>query len=164
VRIVVEAKDRRVSGREMREELRDAKTNRSAAVALVVFTPVHAPAGIAPFDIRGDDVYCVIDPVAPEPTTLEAAVRLARLLAVQTLADADVEVDAAALAAALAGIRQELDGVKGLKAQLTSISGAAVSVSTGLDRIRDGVIARVLAAEKELAATRAAAGCPTRLE
>jgi hypothetical protein len=158
LRIVVEAKDRRVSGREMREELRDAKTNRSAAVALVVFTPAHAPAGIAPFDVRGGDVYCVIDPAAPEPATLEAAVRLARLLAVQTIDEADVEVDAAALGAALAGIRQELDAVKGLKAQLTSISGAAASVSTGLDRIRDGVIARVAAAEKELSTRQGAAG------
>ena len=28
------------------------KTNRGAAVGLVVFTPAHAPAGIAPFDVR----------------------------------------------------------------------------------------------------------------
>ena len=39
-----------MSGREMREELREAKINRSAAVGLVVFTPAHAPTGIAPFD------------------------------------------------------------------------------------------------------------------
>ena len=31
--------------------------------------------------VVGDDVYCVVDPEAPEPATLEAAVRLARLLA-----------------------------------------------------------------------------------
>ena len=43
LRIVVEAKDRAISGRAIRDELREAKTNRGAAVGLVVFTPAHAP-------------------------------------------------------------------------------------------------------------------------
>lgn len=152
LRVVVEAKDRKVSGREMREELREAKTNRSAAVALVVFTPAHAPTGIAPFDVRAGDVYCVLDPAAPDLATLEVAVRLARLLAVSSLRESEAEVDSAAIGAALSGIREQLDVIKGLKAQLTSISGAASGVSTGLDRLRDNVIARVVEAEGELAA------------
>jgi hypothetical protein len=151
-RVVVEAKDRRVSGREMREELREAKTNRSAAVGLVVFTPAHAPSGIAPFDIRAGDVYCVLDPAAPDAATLEAAVRLARLLAVASLRESESEVDAAAVAAALTGIREQLEVVKTLKSQLTSISSAAGNVSTGLDRLRDNVIAQVVAAEAEIRA------------
>ena len=154
LRIVVEAKDRRMSAREMRDELREAKANRCAAVAVVAFTPTHAPAGIAPFDIRAGDVYCVIDPVAPDPATLEAAVRLARLLAMATVAETAVDVDSAAIGGALAGIRQELDAIKGLKAQLTSISGASATVAAGLDRMRDGVIARVAAAETELSSAR----------
>lgn len=152
LRVVIEAKDRHVSGREMREELREAKTNRSAAVALVVFTPAHAPSGIAPFDVRAGDVYCVLDPAAPDAATLEAALRLARLLALTTMQESEAEIDGAALRLALAGIREQLDVIKGLKAQLTSISGAASGVSTGLDRLRDGVIARVVDAESELAA------------
>jgi hypothetical protein len=156
LRVVVEAKDRHVSGREMREELREAKTNRSAAVALVVFTPAHAPSGIAPFDIRAGDVYCVLDPAAPDASTLEAALRLARLLALTTMHESETDIDAAALRLALTGIREQLDVIKGLKAQLTSISGAASGVSTGLDRLRDGVIARVVEAEGELAAAGAA--------
>ena len=150
VRVVIEAKDRRMSGREMREELREAKTNRSACVALVVFTPAHAPSGIAPFDIRAGDVYCVLDPAAPDAATLEAAIRLSRLLAVATLREHEAEVDAAAIATALTGIREQLDVIKALKSQLTSISGAAGTVSTGLDRLRDAVIAQVVAAEAEI--------------
>jgi hypothetical protein len=153
LRIVVEAKDRKMSGREMREELRDAKTNRSAAVALVVFTPAHAPSGIAPFDVRAGDVYCVLDPAAPDHATLEAALRLARLLALNTLREPEADLDQDAIAEALTGIREQLEVIKGLKSQLTSISGAAGTVSTGLDRLRDGVIARVVAAERELAPT-----------
>ncbi|MDQ6794809.1 MAG: hypothetical protein M3067_08350 [Chloroflexota bacterium] len=152
LRVVIEAKDRRVSGREMREELREAKINRSAAVALVVFTPAHAPTGIAPFDLRAGDVYCVLDPAAPDGATLEAALRLARLLALNTLRESETEVDVASIGTALAGIREQLEIIKGLKAQLTSISGAAGGVSNGLDRLREGVIARVVEAEGELAA------------
>ena len=83
-----------MSGRQMRDEIREAKTNRGAAVGLVVFTPSHAPTGIAPFDVRAGDVYCVVDPEAPDPGMLEAAVRLARLLAQVSLRDQAIEVDA----------------------------------------------------------------------
>ena len=106
VRVVVESKDRAISGRAMRDELREARTNRDAAVALVVFTPAHAPTGIAPFDVRAGDVYCVLDPDAPDRATLEAALRLARLLALATLRDRRVEVDADAIRVALDGVRR----------------------------------------------------------
>ena len=150
LRIVIECKDRYVSGRAMRDELREAKSNRDAAVALVVFTPAHAPTGIAPFDVRAGDVYCVLDPAAPEPATLEAAVRLARLLAMQTLRDHDVEVDAAAVAEALKGIREQLETLRALKMTLTSIGTSAKEVYAGLDRLRDGILARLTEAEAEL--------------
>jgi len=150
LRLVVEAKDRAISGRAMRDELREAKTNRGAAIGLVVFTPAHAPSGIAPFDVRAGDVYCVIDPEAPEPATLEAAVRLARLLALASLREAEVEVDASAISGALTGIREQLELVRGLKATLTSIGTSSKEVAVGLDRLRDGIIARVAEAEAEL--------------
>jgi hypothetical protein len=152
LRIVVECKDRYVSGRAMRDELREAKTNRDAAVALVVFTPAHAPAGIAPFDVRAGDVYCVVDPAAPDLATLEAAVRLTRLLALQTLRSHDVEVDAAAVAEALKGVREQLETLRALKVTLTSIGTSAKEVYAGLDRLRDGILARLTEAEAELRA------------
>jgi hypothetical protein len=150
LRVVVECKDRYVSGRAMRDELREAKSNRDAAVALVVFTAAHAPAGIAPFDVRAGDVYCVQDPAAPDSATLEAAVRLARLLAVQTLRDHDVEVDAAAVAEALKGVREQLETLRALKVTLTSIGTSAKEVYAGLDKLRDGILARIVEAETEL--------------
>jgi len=150
LRVVVECKDRYVSGRAMRDELREAKANRDAAVALIVFTPAHAPAGIAPFDVRAGDVYCVVDPAMPDPATLEAAVRLARLLALQTLRDHDVEVDAAAVADALRGVREQLETLRALKSTLTSIGTSAKEVYAGLDRLRDGILARLTEAEAEL--------------
>jgi hypothetical protein len=150
LRLVVECKDRYVSGRAMRDELREAKTNRDAAVAVVVFSPAHAPAGIAPFDVRAGDVYCVLDPAAPDQATLEAAVRLARLLALQTLRERDVDVDAAAVAEALNGVREQLELLRALKISLTSIGTSAKEVYAGLDRLRDGILARIAEAETEL--------------
>ena len=134
----------------MRDELREAKANRDAAVALVVFTPAHAPAGIAPFDIRAGDVYCVVDPAAPDAATLEASVRLARLLALQTLRERDVEVDAAAIGEAIKGVREQLETIRALKQTLTSIGTSARDVHAGLDRLRDGILARLAEAEAEL--------------
>ena len=156
LRVVIEAKDRPLSMRAIREELREAKENRGAAVGVIVFTPAHAPAGIDPFTVIGGDVYCVVDPEAPEPAFLAAAIRLARLLALATLDEREVEVDAAAIARALAGVREQLDAITRLKSNLTSISTATKGVWTGLDQLRAGILAKVAEAEAELRA--AAAG------
>jgi hypothetical protein len=150
LRVVVEAKDRKVSGREMRDELRAAKTNRDAAAALVVFTPAHAPAGIAPFDVRAGDVYAVIDPANPDPATLQAAVRLARLLALASIRESEADVDVAEVQAALTAIRECLETVRGLKVQLTSIGSTSENVSKALDKLREAVLAWITRAEREL--------------
>lgn len=150
LRVVIEAKDRAVSGREMREELRAARTNRDACVALVVFSPAHAPTGIAPFDVRGGNVYAVIDPADPDPSTLEAAVKLARLLAVASLREREAEVDVAAVSQALDQIRATLDNIRGLKTQLTSINKTSDGVSLALDRLRDAIVGWIATAEQEL--------------
>jgi hypothetical protein len=146
-----------MSVRSIREELREAKQNRAAAVGLVVFSPAHAPAGIAPFDVRAGDVYCVIDPAAPDVVMLEAALRLARLLAIASLRDVAAEVDVEAIRSAIAGVRSELDVLKGIKATLTSIATSTATVQAALDRLRDAVIARVAEAETEIRAARSGA-------
>jgi hypothetical protein len=150
VRIVVECKDRPVSARQMREELAAARQNRSAAAALVCFTTEHAPAAVAPFHLHGNDVYCVLDPAAPDPAILEAALRLARLVALASIEQAGDEIDTAAASAALDGIRGQLDAIRALKSQLTSIGNVSQQVSAGLDRLRDGVLARLSDAETAL--------------
>jgi len=151
LRVVIEAKDRKVSGREMRDELRAAKANRDAAAALVVFTPAHAPAGIAPFDVRAGDVYAVLDPADPDPITLGAAVRLARLLALTSVRESESDVDLADVQASLTEIRRCLETVRGLKTQLTSIGTTSENVSKALDKLREAVIAWIERAERELA-------------
>jgi hypothetical protein len=150
VRVVIEAKDRPMSMRAMRDELREARENRGAAVAVAVFTRAHAPSGVGPFSLVGGDVYCVIDPDAPDAATLEAAIRLARLLALASLAERAVALDAAAITSALTAIREQLEVVRQLKSQLTSISNATKAVWTGLDTMRASILARVTEAESEI--------------
>ena len=154
LRVVIEAKDRRMSGREMRDELRAAKTNRDAAAALVVFTPEHAPSGIAPFDVRAGDVYAVIDPADPDEATLQAAVRLARLLALATLRESEAEVDLGEVTASLTAIREALEAVRSLKVQLSNIGSTSAAVSQGLDKLREAILAWISRAERELTAAR----------
>ena len=147
---MVEAKNRGMSGREMRDELRAAKTNRDAAVALVVFTPEHAPSGIAPFDVRAGDVYAVLDPADPDPATLQAAVRLARLLALASARASASELDTAPITEALTAIRESLEVIRSLKTQLTNIGTASSGVSTSLDRLRALIVASLDQAERAI--------------
>jgi len=150
LRVVIEAKNRSRSWREMREELEDAKRNRGAALAVAAFTPEHAPTGIAPFDMRFGHLFCVVDPDAPDAATVAAVVKLARLLALASLSLDDSAIDAARLAQTLAGVKTELEVVRRLKVQLTSIRGTAAEVATGLDRMREQILAKVADAEAQL--------------
>jgi hypothetical protein len=150
LRLVLEAKDRAMSQRAMREELREARENRTAAISVAIWSAVHAPANVGPFALVGDDVHVVVDPEAPDAAALEAAVRLARILALAKLDERDVDVDAVAIGRALQGVREQLDAIRALKAQLTSVSNATKAVWTGLDTLRSGILAKVAEAEAEL--------------
>jgi len=157
VRVVLEAKDRHMSGPDMRKELREACRNRDALVAVAVWSTQHAPQGVAPFLVIGEDVHVAVDPDAPDPAYLEAAVRLARIMALAKLAERAVDVDAQAIAKALNGVREQLEQVRNLKTQLTSITTVTKAVTEGLDAMRTGILARVTEAEAELRAARDAA-------
>ena len=76
--------------------------------------------------------------------------RLARLHALASVAVQTTEVDTARIAEALAALKTELDAVRALKVSLTSIKSTADNVATGLDRLREQVMARVVEAESHL--------------
>ena len=61
-----------------------------------------------------------------------------------------MDVDAAAIGSALTAIREQLEVVRQLKSQLTSISNATKAVWTGLDTMRSSILARVSEAESEI--------------
>jgi hypothetical protein len=151
LRIVVEAKDRSMPVNRMTTELADARVNRSAAVALAVFTPHSAPRSVAPFALFGQDVYATYDPETEDATALEAAYRTARILALLTLRDAPVQLDAEAVTRSLEDLTRQVDVVRGLKTKLTHIGSTASEVSSALDLLRAGVLRSVKELEAQLA-------------
>jgi hypothetical protein len=150
LRIVVEAKDRTVPMRRFAAELAEARENRRAAVALAVFTPAGAPSGVAPLALIGSDVFCVYDPEADDAVALEAAYRLARALALVSLRDATVQLDVPAVQTSLDEIIRQVGEVQGMKARLTSISGAADQVAETLDGMRLNILRSVRDVEAQL--------------
>jgi len=150
LRLVVEAKDRSVPLRRFATELSEARENRRASVSLAVFTPAAAPSGVAPLALIGEDVYCVVDPEADDAIALEAAYRLARVLALASLRDAAVQLDVPAVQSALAEIVRQVGEVQGMKVRLTSISGAAEQVSQTLDAMRLHIVRSVKDVEMQL--------------
>lgn len=160
LRVVIEAKDRSMSRRAMTAELSDARQNRAAAVAMVVFSPQAAPSGIAPFAMVGTDVFAVFDPEADDDVALEAAVRLARTLALVSLREAAGQVDVPVIQEALDDIGQQLAMVQGMKTKLTSIGSASQDVSAALDLLRAGVLRSVRAVEEQLKVAEVADAAP----
>lgn len=152
LRVVVEAKNRPMPRQRFMSELADAKVNRGAVVAVAVFAPEVAPSGIAPLQIVGNDVWCVLDPEGDDATALEAAVRLARVLALNSLRDATVQLDVHEVQDALADITAEIQRVQSMKAKLTSIGTVAKEVSTALDDMRTGVQRHLRRVEEQLRA------------
>ena len=157
LRIVVEAKDRSMPLSRMTKELADARVNRSAAIALAVFTPHTAPTAVAPLALIGADVYATYDPEADDAVALEAAYRAARILALVTLRDAAVRLDAEAVTRALDDLGRQVDVVRSLKTKLTHIGSTAREVSDALDILRAGVLRSVKELEAQLAVVEDAA-------
>ncbi len=152
LRVVIESKDRAMSTRQVIEELAAARQNRSAQSAVIVFTPQHAPANVDPLAIVGRDVWCVMDPAAPDRLPLECAVRLARIFALDALRERPVEIDVAAVDHALDGIRTQLSAIQGMKSNLTSITNTTTKVAADLDGLRVGILRSVTQIEEQLKA------------
>jgi hypothetical protein len=151
VRVAIEAKDRRLGLTALARELDAARRNRGAAVAVAVFAPGLAPAGCAPLTLHGRDVICELDPEDPEAPGFEAAIRLARALALVSSRQRPATVDVSAVSGQLEAVRNRLRDIQGMKTKLTSMKGVADEVASALDGLRAGVLECVTAIETELA-------------
>ena len=151
LRIVVEAKDRSMPLSRMTKELAEARVNRSAAIGMAVFTPHTAPSSVVPLALVGPDVFATYDPETDDAVALEAAYRAARILALVTLRDAAVRLDAEAVNRSLEDLTHQVDVVRSLKTKLTHIGSTANEVSSALDLLRAGVLRSVKELEAQLA-------------
>jgi hypothetical protein len=134
----------------MTKELAEARENRSAVVALAVFTPETAQASVSPLALVGPDVFAIYDAEADDAVALEAAYRAARILALMTLRDATVALDTDAVERSLEDLQRQVDVVRGLKTKLTHIGTTAREVSDALDLLRAGVLRSVKEIEAQL--------------
>jgi hypothetical protein len=145
-RIVIEAKDRRLSRPRALSELDQAMAERSADFAvLVVPTDEEVPAKLEPLrEYNGDKLVVVLDPDAGS-LPLEVGYRLARARVLMKRADGD-GIDAAAVSdtteRALAALTEE----RRIKSQLT---GAKGNIEKAWDMVGD-MSARVRALLEEI--------------
>ena len=143
VRIVVEAKDRALSMRAARDELREARENRGAAIGLMVFTPAHAPAEHRPLHGHRRGRLLRHRPRRSRPGHARGG-RPARPAARAGQPPGACGRDRRrAVAHALRGIREVMESTRALKARLTSISTATKDVWTGLDALQANVLQKV---------------------
>ena len=139
-RIVVEAKDRRLSRPAALAELDKALTERSADFAvLVVPTEEEVPAKLEPLrEYNGDKLVLALDPDAG-PLALELGYRLARARVLMKRSDAD-GIDAGALRSAIERALAALTDERKIKQQLTgakrNVEGAYGLVEAMAERVR----------------------------
>jgi hypothetical protein len=129
-------------------ELDDALTNRGADAAVCVSAATAFPAEVGVFGIYGNRVLVVDD---GEGTLLEAAVRVASLLAERTAASGRDAFDPDALARRLANIRELANNLGASRRQLTDVSKSVEMVSVGLGTLRLSLLAMVDEAVADLA-------------
>ena len=143
-RLVIEAKDSRLSPQRAMKELNDALAERSADFALLVVpTEAELPSKVEPLrEYNGDKIVVALD---PETGTLplELAYRLARARVLMKRSDAD-GVDAEALRAAVERALATLGEERKVKQQLTG-------AKTGIDKAYELVEAMAAQVRVELA-------------
>ena len=139
-RIVIEAKDRRLSRPGALAELDKAMAERSADFAvLVVPTEEELPAKLEPLrEYNGDKLVLALDPDAG-PLALELGYRLARARVLMKRSDAD-GIDAGALRSAIERALAALTDERKIKQQLTgakrNVEGAYGLVEAMAERVR----------------------------
>lgn len=157
LRIVVEVKDKTMTGPAIEKELAEARENRKAEIALMVFSEAAAPAGAAPFVISRHGVYCVVDPEAPDIAILEAGYRLARISALIRAKAEGSGADLSAVKDAIDALRSRLDSVKEIKKTLTAIDSTTEKARDELDALRSAIVTEIDRIEEQVRASSAAA-------
>jgi hypothetical protein len=139
------------------KELAEARENRKAEIAMMVFSEAAAPAGIAPFQITRNGVFCAVDPEAPDLAILEAAYRLARISALIRAKSEGSGADLSAVNDAISALRSRLESVKEIKRTLTAIDSTTEKARDELDALRAAIVVEIDHIEEQVRASSAAA-------
>jgi hypothetical protein len=165
-RIVVEAKDRRLSRREALDELDRAKTERDADFALLVVPgEEEIPARLQELrEYNGDKLVVTLDPELGSRLALELGYRLARARVLMARGDGE-EIDTGAVRDTVQRALRAMEDVRKVKSQLTGaktgIDKAYALVEEMAERVRtqlDAIDQLVAAGAGETAAQQALGG------
>ena len=143
-RIVIEAKDRRISRKKSLEELAEGLDQRSAQFGVwVVPSEEELPAGVRDLrEVDGDKLYVVFDPEDGARVGLEVAYKLARARVLLTRDEVE-GLDPALVAERVELARRAMEDVRRIKQQLTGATTAIGSAREVLDEMAEGVRARL---------------------
>jgi hypothetical protein len=143
-RIVIEAKDRRISRKKSLEELAEGLDQRSAQFGVwVVPSEEELPSGVRDLrEVDGDKLYVVFDPEDGARVGLEVAYKLARARVLLTRDEVE-GLDPALVAERVELARRAMEDVRRIKQQLTGATTAIGSAREVLDEMAAGVRARL---------------------
>lgn len=143
-RIVIEAKDRRISRKKSLEELAEGLDQRSAQFGVwVVPSEEELPSGVRDLrEVDGDKLYVIFDPEDGARVGLEVAYKLARARVLLTRDEVE-GLDPALVADRVELARRAMEDVRRIKQQLTGATTAIGSAREVLDEMAAGVRARL---------------------
>jgi hypothetical protein len=147
-RIAIEAKeDASVTLARAREEIDEARRNRSATAGVFVHSARSAPEGFPAFHVLAEDVFVVWDLEDPaSDVRLEAALAVARALATRARGERTTEVDFGDLERAIRHVEKQLQGLDEIQTSATTIEGSAGRIKERARILRgnlEGAIARL---------------------
>lgn len=130
LRIVFEAKNRRVTQEGILEELDEAKENRSAVAAVAVFSRDDYVPGLRTWrDYHGHRYICVLNEEELTSFALDYSYRCARVDALRSIEAEEVRFDLAAVKGLLKRIKGRLADFQKMQANLTGAKGSLDKVS-----------------------------------
>lgn len=134
-RIVVEVKDKKMSERELEDELALAKENRASEIALMVFSLDAARNPNACFELHRHGIICAVDPENPDTAILRIGYRLAKIYAEVRQTSHVAGLDLSKLQFETKNIQDRLKSFANIRKSLTSINDITEKVRDDLEVI-----------------------------
>lgn len=155
-RIVVEAKeDASCTLARAREEIDQARRNRSASVGVFVHSARSAPEGFPLFHATGEDVFVVWDLEDPaSDVRLEAALAVARALATRASGARTTQVDFGAVERAIRDVEKQIDGLATIETSANTIAGGVAKIQERVRILRKNLQAAVSTLDEGFTAAR----------
>ena len=154
-RVVVEAKDRKLSVRQTLDELARAMSNREATVGIIAFARTdEAPMRTSPLRLYpANRLVAVFDPDEDGPLALEVACEFARGLALSKLDHEHPELDAEGIAKDLEHLTTVLEDARCIKRGLNAAHKGLDTADTGYEQLRQEAFTVVADLRKKLNGT-----------